>query len=161
LQQKTLEELEQDHLRLLNELHPKVLQGILSLEEARLERLRQLFSQCGEDVSATAAEAASACYWQAYQMARRPLPGAIPLLKHLRSRVRIAVVTNNVVAEQRDKLVCCGLDSLVDALVVSEEVGVAKPEAAIFKAALNRVKCCAEEAVMVGDSWEVDILGAH
>jgi putative hydrolase of the HAD superfamily len=158
---KTLDELERDHLLLLNDLHSKVLQGVLSLEEARMERFRKLFLKCGEDVPAATAEAAAASYRQVYQASRRPIPGAMPLLMRLKAEVKVAVVTNNLAAEQRDKLERCGLTPFIDVLVVSEEVGVAKPEPGIFQEALSRVGCTAEEVVMVGDSWEADILGAH
>ncbi len=159
-QQQELRELERAHLRLLNDLHLQVLKGDLSLEEARIERFRQLFSLCGQNVPTKIVEDAAARYREVHQTTRRPVPGVIPLLRNLRSRVKVAVVTNNLVAEQRDKLQYCGLDTLIDALVVSEEVGVAKPEPAIFEAALSRTGCRAGEAVMIGDSWSVDVLGA-
>jgi putative hydrolase of the HAD superfamily len=44
---------------------------------------------------------------------------------------------------------------------VSEEVGVLKPDPHIFRIALERVGCRAEDAVMVGDMWDIDILGAR
>jgi hypothetical protein len=56
---------------------------------------------------------------------------------------------------------CCGMDHLVDVLVTSEEVGEAKPARAIFAAALERVGCEPGQTVMVGDSWAVDVVGAH
>jgi HAD superfamily hydrolase (TIGR01549 family)/HAD superfamily hydrolase (TIGR01509 family) len=162
LRQKTVVELQHDHLRLLNETHAQVMQGVLSLEEARIERFRRLFAQCGENVSAATLDDVTQRYRQAYEAARRPVPGAISLLQALRSfKIKIAVVTNNFAAEQRDKLQYCGLASLVDTLIVSEEVGVEKPDPAIFEAALNSVQCGPKAAVMVGDSWQVDILGAH
>ncbi len=55
----------------------------------------------------------------------------------------------------------CGLRELVDFMVTSEEVGVAKPAAEIFEAALERGSAEPGEAVMIGDSWDVDILGAQ
>ena len=82
------------------------------------------------------------------------------LLSHLKPQVGIGVVTNNVRHEQVEKLQFCGLDSLVDVLVTSEEVGVAKPHPAIFRTALERLSCTPDQVVMVGDSWENDIVGA-
>jgi FMN phosphatase YigB (HAD superfamily) len=49
---------------------------------------------------------------------------------------------------------------LIDFLIVSEQVGIAKPEPAIFKAALDAVNCGPGDVVMVGDSWQSDVLGA-
>jgi putative hydrolase of the HAD superfamily len=161
LQEISLDELEQDYMGLLNELHPMVLQGVLSLEKARVERFYRLFSQISENISLTTAQVSAECYQQAYRAARRPVPGAIPLLRRLRPIPKVAIISNNLIEEQREKLKCCGLVSFIDCLVVSEEVGAVKPEPAIFEEALNRLQCGAEEAVMVGDSWKEDILGAH
>lgn len=57
-------------------------------------------------------------------------------------------------------LACSFASPLPPVLVVSEAVGVAKPDPAIFQTALQRLHCAASEVVMVGDSWPADILGA-
>ena len=106
-------------------------------------------------------EAAAECHHQAYQTSRRPVPGVIPLLKALRTKADIAVVTNNLVAVQRDKLQACGLEPFIDVCIISEEAGVTKPHPAIFEAALQGLACNPDQAVMVGDSWQEDIVGAH
>ena len=144
---------------ILEETHLHVLTGALTPAEARRERftrfLSESFPASSEDV-----ESAAALYAAAHRASRRPVPGVLALLQHLRTHVKIGVVTNNVVVEQVEKLRELGMESLVDVLVVSEEVGVAKPHPAIFHAALERLACAPDEVVMVGDSWENDILGA-
>jgi putative hydrolase of the HAD superfamily len=153
--------LERENLRLVDELHAEVLAGVLSMDGARVVRFERLFALAGAPADRGTAEGAAACYRQSYLALRRPLPGAVPLLEALHGRVRIGVVSNNLLAEQRDKLRVCGLASFVDALVVSEEVGCLKPDPRIFLTALERLDCTAAEAVMVGDSWPVDVLGAR
>jgi HAD superfamily hydrolase (TIGR01549 family) len=96
-----------------------------------------------------------------YQELRRPVPGAPALLRRLHERAQVGIITNNQVAEQQEKLIFLGLDGLVDFLVISEAVGVSKPDPAIFRAALDRAGATAKEAVMLGDSWENDVVGAH
>ena len=49
----------------------------------------------------------------------------------------------------------------VDAVVISAELGVAKPDPAIFRAALERLGASAAEAIHVGDSVEADVAGAR
>ncbi len=73
----------------------------------------------------------------------------------------MGVVTNNLVAEQIEKLAHLDMTHLVDALVISEEAGVRKPDPAIFRLALARCGASANEAVMLGDSWGSDVLGAR
>lgn len=158
---RTLAELERDYHRLLEELHLKVLRGEMTLEASRLERFRQLLRLSGAEPDDAFTAQVARMYHQAYLAAYRPLPGAVELLEALAGRVRIGIVTNNITAEQVRKLQACGLERFIDALVVSDEAGACKPEAAIFEAALARLGCRAEEAVMIGDAWATDVLGAR
>ncbi len=147
-----------DHAAILEEVHLEVLRGALGLEAARIERFRRLFAHhaCPTDPAAAAAD-----YRAAYQQARQAVPGAMALLAQLRGRAAVAVVSNNLQAEQEEKLRHLGMAHLIDALVVSETVGVAKPDPAIFVAALDQLGCAAADAVMLGDSWAADVLGAR
>jgi FMN phosphatase YigB (HAD superfamily) len=77
------------------------------------------------------------------------------------ARVAIGVVTNNVAAEQRQKITACGFGPLLDAVLISEEAGVTKPDPRIFRMALAQLGSPAEEAVMLGDAWDTDIAGAR
>jgi putative hydrolase of the HAD superfamily len=151
-------EVQADHALLLEELHLEVLRGALSLDAARAERFRRLLARhrCAGD-----ADALAAAYREAYQSSRQPVPGALALLGLLRGRAAVAVVTNNLQVEQEEKLRTLGMAHLVDALVVSETVGVAKPDPAIFHAALRQLGRAPSDAVMLGDSWAADVLGAR
>lgn len=155
------QELYARHSAILEELHLDVLAGRLSVDEARVRRFLRLFADAGAPQLPDEAAASAAAYREAYLGAWRLVPGALPLLKTLRSRVRIGVVTNNLVSEQQRKVRTLGLGSYVDALVISEAVGVNKPEARIFEIALERLGAAAADAAMVGDSWATDIEGAR
>ena len=77
-----------------------------------------------------------------------------------RDGIRSAVVTNGTRASQRPKLRNTGIDHLVDAIVVSEEVGVAKPEPEIFQHALAAIDADPATTLFVGDNPVADICGA-
>lgn len=160
-QHMSIDELERAHIALLEEVHLQVLSGAISLEQARTARMERLFAQFGGLNSRAGAEEAAGMYREAYQAARQIVPGTIALLKALRPRVKIGIVSNNLLAEQEEKLRYLELEAHIDALVVSEEVGSAKPAARIFQVALERLQCSAEEAIMIGDAWQNDIIGAH
>jgi putative hydrolase of the HAD superfamily len=72
-------------------------------------------------------------------------------LDGLRPRLRTAIVTN-AWSHGRAELAAHGLDRLVDEVIVSAEVGVAKPDAAIFELALERLGVLAGETVFVDDT---------
>jgi HAD superfamily hydrolase (TIGR01549 family) len=157
----SLDEFERRHVAVLEALHRSgVMQGAVSVDAAREERFRRLWRQIDGEPTADQVREAARVYRRTYVEERRLVPGARALLRALRPKVRIGIVTNNILSEQEDKLARFDLRPLVDVLVVSAEEGVSKPEPDIFHAALARLGCDVSEAVMVGDSWEADVVGA-
>jgi putative hydrolase of the HAD superfamily len=154
-------EFERLHAAFLEELHQRVIAGDLALDEARQQRFRKLFHAVGVTPDEDAVAHAATTYREGYRRLRQPVAGAAPLLDAVRQRARIGIVSNNLLDEQQDKLRHCALDQYIDVLVVSEEAGVSKPDPEIFRIALDRLGCGADEAVMVGDSWAADIAGAR
>jgi putative hydrolase of the HAD superfamily len=152
--------LEASHSRILETLHADVMVGRIPLDTARVERFKQLYETAGVAADATLATRTAAAYRDAYIDARQAIAGAATLLAAVRARAKVAIVSNNLLEEQRDKLRHCGLDEFCDVLVVSEEFGVSKPDPRLFEIALGRLGCEAADAVMVGDSWRADVMGA-
>lgn len=151
---------ERHHMHYLEEMHLEVLAGRLGLDEARRERFRRVFRALGIDLANEEVAAVASAYRAGYVTARRPIDGARDLLQALAGRVRIGIVSNNLLDEQRDKLEFCGFTPFIDALIVSDEFGISKPDPAIFQIALERLGVAAGDAVMIGDSWAADIVGA-
>jgi putative hydrolase of the HAD superfamily len=91
----------------------------------------------------------------------RAYPEVPAVLERLRAAgARLAVVSNWDVS-LHDVLERTRLRALVDVVVISAELGAAKPDPAIFRAALERVGVTAKEAIHVGDSVEHDVAGAR
>ena len=158
----SIDEFTRRHRELLDALHVEVLAGRLTIADARIERFRRLLVAASCQDPDLVAPRLADTYRQAYETSRQPVAGALPLLTAIRRHgLRIAIVTNNIAAEQQTKLRYCGLTELVDALVTSEEIGVKKPDPGIFHAALESVNAEPAEAVMVGDAWATDIEGAR
>lgn len=158
LQSRELDELVAENQRILDSMHHEVALGTRDVADARIERYRRLLAFAGHPDARAAA--AAELHRRVYQANRRCVEGALELVTLLRSWLRVAVVTNNTNAEQEEKLATFGFAPFVDALVTSEEVGAAKPDPRIFRAALDRLACEPHEAVMIGDAWVQDILGA-
>lgn len=161
LRRRSLDALWTEYSRLLEEVHPDVVSGVLAPEKARIERFRRLATFSGVEVSSEEAQAWSTAYRTHYQSRRRLVPGARRLLERLHRRAVVGVVTNSRVVEQDEKVARFGLSGLLDFLLVSESVGVSKPDPEIFAMALDRASAEPGETVMIGDSWERDVLGAR
>ncbi len=148
---------------ILQEVHRgMVLAGTVSVDEGRAIRLQRLYSGLGLRVTEDEAQNLALVRRQAYLEHQRAVPGASALLRALRSQgLWIGIVSNHVAREQERKLRSLRLRDLVDALIVSGEVGVNKPDPRIFRVALSHAGVPPGSAVMVGDSWEDDVLGAR
>jgi len=154
-------ELDKEHRRLLEQIHAQMLDGKLTKDEARVERFRRLFRHYGRELTAGDAGEVVSLYRRRYQDCQKPVKGAVELLQLLRGRVTVGIVTNNPTAQQVAKLRFCGLTPYVDFMVTSEDAGVPKPDRAIFDRALSLAGCSPSQAVVIGDSWHYDVLGAH
>lgn len=88
--------------------------------------------------------------------------GAAEVLDALASRFRLGLVTNGLTGVQRTKVRRLGLARWFEAIVISDEVGVAKPDPLIFELVLERLGAVQPvAALMVGDSLSSDVAGAN
>lgn len=127
----------------------------------RSKRINMVFQSFGGTPSKNEIEEASQIFTDVYNSTMRPVPGALDLLKELKKRgIFVCVLTNNPPDGQKRKLEICGLDRFVDSLVASGEVGIAKPDPRIFSFAMHKSRSEAENTVMIGDTWDQDIIGA-
>ncbi|WP_164984866.1 HAD family hydrolase [Ammoniphilus sp. CFH 90114] len=92
-----------------------------------------------------------------------PFTGAREFLQRLQERYRVGLITNGPVEMQLAKLGKMNMMSYFekDLVIISEEIGVSKPDPRIFQQALARAGMTAEEAVHMGDSMKHDIVGAN
>ncbi|MGN1367830.1 MAG: YjjG family noncanonical pyrimidine nucleotidase [Aristaeellaceae bacterium] len=125
----------------------------------KVERFRQLLAVLGRtdlDAACIAAEYESNLGGHADL-----LPGAAAFIQALHGRMKIALVSNGVSSIQRGRLAKCPLTPLFDAIVISEEVGAAKPAPQMLCIALDMLGCTDRtKAVMMGDSLTADIPAA-
>ncbi len=87
-------------------------------------------------------------------------PETMSVLKELRRRgIHVAMVSNG--ASQQRTAQVLEIDAYFDHIFGSVHVGFAKPDPRIFHLALSALDIGPEEAIMVGDDWEDDVLGAR
>ena len=88
------------------------------------------------------------------------LPGAAEVVRRLASRYPLTIISNGFKEVQYYKFAHSGLQDCFAHTIISEEVGINKPQPEIFRIALRLNNVHAEEALMIGDSYSSDIAGA-
>jgi putative hydrolase of the HAD superfamily len=87
--------------------------------------------------------------------------GVVDLLRYLKSRFyKMAIITNGFSDVQRRKLETSDLKEYFLGIFISEEIKAPKPDKAIFEHALKSMNARKPQSLMIGDDWEVDVLGA-
>lgn len=88
------------------------------------------------------------------------LPGAKKLMESLAGKAQVGIITNGFTELQAIRLERTGMDKYIKHVVISEEVGVAKPDHGIFQHTFERIgNPCKSRVLMVGDNLHSDILG--
>ncbi|MGX9461107.1 pyrimidine 5'-nucleotidase [Shewanella sp. A14] len=89
-----------------------------------------------------------------------PLPGARTLINSLSGKVNLGIITNGFTELQSVRLSRTGFQDAFDPVVISEQLGKAKPDVAIFDHAFSLMGMPEKQHVlMVGDTLHSDILG--
>ena len=88
------------------------------------------------------------------------MPGAIELLEHLRPKYRMFILSNGFKELQSHKMRTAGIDRYFDRLILSDDIGVNKPNRELYEHALQVTGSVLEESIMIGDMFDTDIVGA-
>ena len=88
------------------------------------------------------------------------MPDAENVVRILASRYPLTIISNGFSEIQHYKFSHSGLQDCFTHLLISDEIGINKPNSEIFDIALKKNSVKPEEAVMVGDSYDSDIAGA-
>ena len=87
-------------------------------------------------------------------------PDAKEVLQKLRQKYKLGIIANQDYGTEK-RLIDFGIRQYIDLVIASAEEGVEKPDLRIFQLALDRADCKPEEAVMVGDRLDNDIIPAN
>lgn len=130
--------------------------GEMTQEVLHVERFRRFLASKGrgDDPKAVADRFAQLLGQQAI-----PLPGAEEMVKALSEKVPVVILTNGITVIQKARMARSPISRWVSRIVISQEVGFAKPDPRIFELALGDV--APSDALMIGDSPASDVLGAN
>lgn len=82
------------------------------------------------------------------------------VLSYLQAKYKLHIISNGFKETTLTKMNLSRLNPYFENVIISEDVGVNKPNPIIFEYALDKAKALKEESIMIGDSLEADIYGA-
>ena len=130
-------------------------------EELRYLRLRRSFDSINFDITDDLINWLSDAYIAHLSSFNNVFPGTFQILNYLKPNYRLHIITNGFSEIQEKKLVNSQIRDFFQVVVNSEMAGVKKPNPKIFKMALDKANVEPNNALMIGDNLEADILGAQ
>ncbi|MGG8498014.1 YjjG family noncanonical pyrimidine nucleotidase [Tenacibaculum sp. TC6] len=132
----------------------------ISKEKLRYSRLRETFDILNYTISDDLINKIAIDYIDYLPNYNNLLTGAIETLEYLKNLYKLHIITNGFEEVQQQKLEKSGIAKYFNVVVTSECVGVKKPNPKVFEHALLRAQALPEESIMIGDSYEADVMGA-
>jgi len=127
----------------------------LTLEEIRFRAFHRTVTRVGGDAEELA-QKLNAIYLKHRFEDIELYPDVLPTLEAMGTRYALGLLSNGNTYPER-----CGLSGHFAFVVFAQEVGFEKPDERIFQVACKRANCEPHELVHVGDSLEMDVVGAN
>ena len=136
-------------------------EGRISKEKLRYERLKTVFERMAIPVSDRLIHQLSEAYIENLSAQTHLLPNCMEVLQYLKGKYKMHIITNGFEEVQARKLRNSGIEHFFTEVVNSDRAGVKKPDPRIFTMAIEAAGIEPGSGIMIGDSFEADILGAR
>lgn len=134
-------------------------QGVIKKEELIVERFLAPVREFGID-DPEYAKNLSDDFLERTTRKTRLVDGTIELLEYLKPRYKMHILSNGFREVQYKKIENSGLRKYFDKIILSEDANINKPHEGMFTYALKNTNSKRNKTIMIGDSWEADIVGA-
>ncbi len=139
------------------ELWKKLENGQISKDELKVKRFKDLFKEMSLRYDP---EIFSVEYLKRLGEGTFLFDGAEEFCRYIKSKYKVAVVTNGIKEVQMSRILNSGIADYIDEIVISDEIGTSKPDPGIFEYALGKLRHRnKDEVIMIGDSQTADIQG--
>jgi len=129
-----------------------------SVDETRTLRGKVFLKILG--LSEDFAEKIMGMYVKSYPTVNAPVRDAKSVINHLARKFRLGIVSNGSPDAQYRKLEILDIKHLFDCILLSEEIGIRKPDPRIFWKAATLLDKKPEECLYIGDFYDSDMVGA-
>jgi 2-haloacid dehalogenase len=133
----------------------------ISAGQLKMDRFRALLESFGQRSDDSEAAGLSAQYLAALSGKAFFLPHAREVLEELCRRAALCLITNGLTLVQKGRIRHAGIRPLFRAVLISEELGLAKPDPRFFLRAAEAAGLPPSELLCVGDNPSADIDGAR
>ncbi|XP_042358246.1 N-acylneuraminate-9-phosphatase [Plectropomus leopardus] len=131
-----------------------------SIDEVRVGHWEESIQEAVGNCSTPSLGAQCYYLWKNSRLdALRLSPEICNLLRQLRSRYKLVLLTNGEAQVQREKIKAVGCEEFFDAVVVAGEHAEQKPFVSIFTLCFSMLELEAQDCIVVGDSLDTDIQG--
>ncbi|WP_064966029.1 YjjG family noncanonical pyrimidine nucleotidase [Tenacibaculum ovolyticum] len=132
----------------------------ISKSDLRFNRLKEVFVALNYNASDDLIIKISEDYIKYLPKYNYLFEGAIEVLGYLKEKYQLHIITNGFEEVQKLKIKNSGIDTYFNEIITSESLGSKKPNPEIFEFALMKAKAIPQNSIMIGDSYEADIIGA-
>ncbi|MCG8183540.1 YjjG family noncanonical pyrimidine nucleotidase [Tenacibaculum piscium] len=132
----------------------------ISRESLKTNRLKDAFDALNYNISQDLITTISDKYIAYLPTYNHLFEGTIEVLDYLKQKYHLHIITNGFDEVQNLKLQKSGIASYFQEIITSQSIGLKKPNPKVFEFALNKANTIPQNALMIGDSYEADILGA-
>ena len=145
-----------------DDLWKRYSQGEIEVDFLKSERFRITLEEINGHCAEPLAKEMDSFYLDYLSSLRLLIPDAKYILEYLSKKgYELCILSNGFAGVQQRKLQNSGIARFFSHIVLSEDVGISKPQRGIFDAALQIVGRKPDEVVMIGDNAITDIQGAH
>ncbi len=134
--------------------------GLVKKDALRTERFALTLKEFGIK-NEELVESMAVDYIRLSPLKKNLFPYTQEILEYLHLKYKIHIITNGFKEVQYLKLNHTGIIKYFTEVILSEETGFMKPDKNIFLYSLNKAGANANESLMIGDDFEVDIKGAE
>lgn len=134
--------------------------GEITKEILRTSRYSRTFNHFGYDNEIEAARFGD-LYVERSPVKTHLCDGCLELLDQLSPQYELHIITNGFEEIQPIKMKSSGIKDYFNVLMTSERANCKKPGTDIFLKAMQEAKTNAKESIMLGDSYEADVIGAE
>ncbi len=129
-------------------------------EELRYNRLKHSFDAINYFISDAQINKISDEYIRLLPDNNHLFEGTIEILEYLKPKYNLHIITNGFADVQSRKIYNAKIENYFQTVTNSEMAGVKKPNPEIFNYALSRANAAVATSIMIGDSYDADVLGA-